>query len=201
MSFPAQSFLYFIQVLTVSRGITPYYYKANSLVLLLYHLYLSLVIERFPIKPPFSRKADAKIRTFLLYFQTFRRVFFQNFQGAPLPFPKAGAKVLTFPITANRTGTFLKVFLYIFVKTLIFSGIKTADFKRQGKGEGQGTPYYIYKGTRDGQSDRKGRMTGKHRLLTLPTQLADFANTAYLLCQRSLLTLPTQLADFANTTY
>ena len=171
MSFPAQSFLYFIQVLTVSRGITPYYHKANSLVLLLYHLYLSLVIERFPIKPPFSRKADAKIRTFLLYFQTFRRVFFQNFQGAPLPFPKAGAKVRTFPITANRTGTFLKVFLYIFVKTLIFSGIKTSDFKRQGKGEGQGTPYYIYKGDtgrtirQEGPDDRE-------------TQIADSANAA-----------------------
>ena len=110
MSFPAQSFLYFIQVLTVSRGITPYYYKANSLVLLLYHLYLSLVIERFPIKPPFSRKADAKIRTFLLYFQTFRRVFFQNFQGAPLPFPKAGAKVRTLHTMANFYHTFFNDF-------------------------------------------------------------------------------------------
>ena len=76
MSFPAQSFLYFIQVLTVSRGITPYYYKANSLVLLLYHLYLSLVIERFPIKPSFFAESGRKDKDFLTLLPNFSPSFF-----------------------------------------------------------------------------------------------------------------------------
>ena len=146
MSFPAQSFLYFIQVLTVSRGITPYYYKANSLVLLLYHLYLSLVIERFPIKPSFFAESGCKDKDFLTLLPNFSPSFFsklprsaasvpesgcksiQNFQGAPLPFPKAGAKVRTFPITANRTGTFLKGFLYLFYQDVDFQRNKNSGF-------------------------------------------------------------------------
>ena len=161
MSFPAQSFLYFIQVLTVSRGITPYYYKANSLVLLLYHLYLSLVIERFPIKPPFFAESGCKDKDFLPLLPNFSPSFFSKLPRSAASVPESGCK--------STDLTFLKVFLYIFVKTLIFSGIKTADFKRQGKGEGQGTPYYIYKGDtgrtirQEGPDDRETQIDWERR--------------------------------------
>ena len=128
MSFPAQSFLYFIQVLTVSRGITPYYYKANSLVLLLYHLYLSLVIERFPIKPSLSRKADAKIRTFFLYFQTFRRVFFSKLPRSAASVPESGCKSTDFSHNGKPYGDFFKGFLIYFCQDVDFQRNKNNEF-------------------------------------------------------------------------
>ena len=128
MSFPAQSFLYFIQVLTVSRGITPYYYKANSLVLLLYHLYLSLVIERFPIKPPFFAESGCKDKDFLTLLPNFSPSFFSKLPRSAASVPESGCKSTHFSHNGKPYGDFFKGFLIYFCQDVDFQRNKNNEF-------------------------------------------------------------------------
>ena len=111
MSFPAQSFLYFIQVLTVSRGITPYYYKANSLVLLLYHLYLSLVIKDF-----------------LTLLPNFSPSFFSKLPRSAASVPESGCKSTDFSHNGKLYGDFFKGFLIYFCQDVDFQRNKNNEF-------------------------------------------------------------------------